>query len=162
MKHLPKRKRLRLKDYDYSSENFYFVTICTKNRKQIFGMADNLSLFGHIAENHLKKLNSFYNEINVIKYIIMPNHIHAVISVGCNPETVTDEKTARKNPCPTLSDIIGSYKAGVTREIHNISPGYCVWQQDFYDHIIKNEADFDNVWIYIEENPAKWENDEYY
>ena len=85
----------------------------------------------------------------------MPNHIHAIIVFG-------HEKEARMYACPTLGTVIGNYKAAVTRAIHSLDPKNEVWQKRYYDHIIRNQRDYEAVWTYIDENPAKWESDEYY
>ncbi len=173
MNHLPKRKRIRLKNFDYSSANYYYVTICTFNKRHLFGMNDKLTFFGKILNNQINELNNQYYNVSVDKYVIMPNHIHMIIVVSNNagqafmlaedsPMLQEKPETARKNPCPTLGNIVGAFKAGVTREIRKHDKEIVVWQPRFYDHIIKNDADYENVWTYIDENPVKWEDDEYY
>ena len=77
------RKRLRIKDFDYSSKNYYFITICTDNRNCIFGNVNNLSKRGYIAESELMKISDHFPNVKVDKYIVMPNHIHAIIVIGC-------------------------------------------------------------------------------
>ena len=61
------------------------------------------------------------------------------------------------NPAPTLSSVIGQYKAGVSRQL-----GFPIWQKSFYDHVIRNETDYQMIWQYIENNPLKWELDRFY
>ena len=78
------------------------------------------------------------------KYVIMPNHVHMILSL--NEDSIIP-----------LSQIVGSFKAGVSREI-----GFSVWQRSFYDHIIRSEADYKRICEYIENNPAKWALDKYY
>ncbi len=88
---LPNRKTTRLKDYDYSTPGAYFVTICTKDRKEILshivgtGVPDGpkniLSKYGEIAEKYIIEMTSFYNDISVDKYVIMPNHIHLLFRI---------------------------------------------------------------------------------
>ena len=60
-------------------------------------------------------------------------------------------------PTPTVSQIIRMMKETVTKQV-----GQKIWQKGFYDHIIRNESDYLRVWQYIDENPAKWPEDEYY
>ena len=149
------RKRIRLKDYDYSQNNYYFITICTFDKQKIFGMKDNLTEYGKIAEKYIHSLNEVFEYVKIDKYVIMPNHIHAIV--------VIDRKdTARMYACPTLGDIIGNYKAAVTREIHLTNPSKKVWQSRFYEHIIRNQKDYELIWKYIDENPIKWDTDKYY
>ena len=79
---LPKRKLPRLSGFDYSSENYNYVTICTHNSKDLFGTPDNLTVYGRIAKKHLLEIESHYDGICIDKYVIMPNHIHAIIAIG--------------------------------------------------------------------------------
>ena len=83
---LPNRKKLRLEGFDYSSENYYFVTVCTYNKVKLFGEPSNLSNFGKIAKEDLLSIADHYNGIKIDKYVIMPNHIHAIIVIGCDPD----------------------------------------------------------------------------
>ena len=96
---LPKRKLPRLDGFDYSSENYYFITICTKNKVCLFGEPDRLNTFGRIAETELLDIPAHYDGIAVDRYVIMPNHIHAVISIGC-------DGAERSRPFPTVRRII--------------------------------------------------------
>lgn len=140
---LPKRKLPRLSGFDYSSENYYYVTICTHNRENIFGMPDSLTEYGTIAENHLLNIEKHYDGIFVDKYVVMPNHIHAIIVIGCEPDA------ERSRPFPTLETILGLYKSGVSREIHKISPQLKVWQKSYFDKIIRNNDAYLEVCRYI-------------
>ncbi|MBQ8868539.1 MAG: transposase [Oscillospiraceae bacterium] len=160
---LPQRKRTRLKDYDYSSTGEYFVTICTHNKRCIFssvvgqGLAPaeiQLSAFGEIVNRELLDLENRYDNIKINKYVIMPNHIHAIIEI--------DTKSAGASPCPTLSDIICTFKSIVTRKCHIINSKQKMWQTSFYDHIIRDESDYLKIWNYIDTNPAKWSEDKFY
>ncbi|MBR3610411.1 MAG: hypothetical protein IKL57_02950 [Oscillospiraceae bacterium] len=112
---LPKRKLTRLAGYDYSKTNCYFVTICTEERKELFGKPDNLNIFGKIAREELLKIGKHYSGVFIDKYVIMPNHIHAII-------VIKKEKAERSRPFPTLSQVVGLYKSGVTKKIHEIKP----------------------------------------
>lgn len=156
---LEKRKPNRLQNYDYSQAGAYFVTICTAERKNVFWNSDAsvgannvrpLSDYGKTAERFLTDIPRIYNKISVPSYVIMPNHIHMIIIIE------TDENR-RPVVAPTISQIIKQYKGVVTKEI-----GFSLWQKGFFDHIIRNEEDYLSHLQYINENPAKWENDEYY
>jgi REP element-mobilizing transposase RayT len=82
MQSLPQRKNIRLKGYDYSKEGYYFITICTKNRLNLFGSIFNgemyLNDYGKIAENELLNISSHYDKIQIDKFVVMPNHIHMI------------------------------------------------------------------------------------
>ncbi|MGN0555684.1 MAG: transposase [Candidatus Fimenecus sp.] len=175
---LPKRKHPRLKQYDYSANGYYFVTICCKDMKCFFGkithIADSagcclapnervyndtiltLSPYGQIAEKQLFALEERYDFVTIDKYVIMPNHIHAIL--------ILDGETAGASPRPTLSDIICAYKSLTTRNCNKLSncTGRQIFQNSFYDRILPSEEGYLEVWQYIDENPRKWQNDEYY
>ena len=160
---LPKRKPTRLADYDYSTSGYYFVTICTHNRKNLFsnivgqGLApaeNKLCAFGKIAKQELCDLEKRYKTIKIDKYVIMPNHIHAII--------VIKNETAGASPCPTLSDVVCTFKSFTTRKCHLINFDTKIWQTSFYDHIIRDEKDYLKIWNYIDANPQKWNEDCFY
>lgn len=152
---LPIRKPIRLKEYDYSQNGMYFVTICTHNRECLFGKIVGNGLdrseYGLTAGNDLMNLSQHFPHITIDKYIVMPNHIHAIIFID------NDYKTERSRPFPTLSTVIGLYKSGVSRKI-----GFGVWQKSFHDHIIRNENEYLKICEYIDTNPLKWELDCYH
>ncbi len=160
---LPRRKRTRLKKYDYSQDGYYFITICSHNKECIFsnivgqGLAPaeiQLTDFGTIANEEILDLENRYKNIKIDKYVIMPNHIHAIILV--------ENKTAGASPCPTLSDIICAFKSMVTRKSHILNPKQKIWQTSFHDHIIRGERDYQKIWQYIDSNAQKWEQDCFY
>ncbi len=165
---LPQRKNNRLKNYDYSENGAYFITVCIKDRKNLLGniVGDDaldspkiiLSKIGVIAEQELLKIEAYYNNVKIDKYVIMPNHIHLIIKI-----------TERINPFPTkkydISNVIGKYKAAVTRNVGNAfmhSEKEQLWQASFHDHIIRNEQDYLEIWNYIDTNPLKWKEDKLY
>ncbi len=146
---LPIRKRIRLKDYDYSKENMYFITICIKNRLEILGTIreeNNIELSneGNIVKKNIYKIEEIYKNIGIDEYIIMPNHIHILIWIK------------DKNGV-TISKIIKHYKTNVSKEIK-----YSIWQKSFYEHIVRNEKEYLNVREYIRNNIINWKNDKYY
>ena len=158
---LPQRKRMRLNGYDYSSSGCYFVTICTHNGLLLFGDGENLSLLGKTADNEIQKISEHYTDVKIDNYIVMPNHIHMMITIGCDTlkndeDTITDEILGKLSHS-RLETIVGLFKSGVTREIHKMCPDITkIWQKSFYDHIIKNEKDYNETWDYIDANPIRW------
>lgn len=147
------RKSTRIHGYDYSTPNYYFVTICTHNRKCIFGNPGNLNVYGVFAEEYLLQISRFYPSIKVDKFVVMPNHIHAIVIV----QAQTKEQV-RKD----LTAAVGQYKMSVTKKIRKIRPGERVWQRSFHDHIIRNQYGYQKIWEYIDNNPQKWEEDCFY
>ena len=141
------RKSPRIPMYDYSSCNYYFITICTHNKLCLFGSPDHLSEFGQIAKAHLEQLSSHYDGISVDKYVVMPNHIHMILILPSGNQY-------------DLNQIIGQYKSGVTRMNRKIHSGTdTIWQRSYHDHIIRNQKDYEMIWLYIHSNPANWKKD---
>ncbi len=158
----PQRKHPRLKEYDYSQSGCYFVTICTACRKNLLSRIAvgrdalippqvHLTKIGGITEKYIRSIGDVYDAVSVDKYVIMPNHIHLLISFSA-PEPVSGGMRASR---PTLHTVVRSLKTMVTREI-----GQSVWQTSYYDHIIRNEKDYLEIWQYIDGNPARWAEDE--
>ena len=143
-----KRKPNRVPGFDYNQIGYYFITICTINKKHYFGEIYSNEMFkntiGNIAENYLCKIPNVYEDVYLDDYVIMPNHIHVIIAL-----------TKKINP--DISRIIKHYKECITKEL-----GYKIWQKSFYDHVIRNEKDYLRIYEYIEENVLKWSLDKYY
>ena len=161
------RKQLRIKEYDYSNEGYYYITICTKNKIKILSKIQKgsvktepyieLETIGKIVEQNLLKIEEYFETIKIHDYIIMPNHIHLVIEkrkkyIKNNVGFGLDQTDNKIN----ISNVIGLFKSGVSRKI-----GYSIWQKSFYEHIIRNEKEYIKIKEYIKNNPIKWENDEY-
>lgn len=111
----------------------------------------DFTFMGEIALKHLQNIGNHFDGIKIDKYVVMPNHIHIIVAIGCN------DASERSRPFPTLSTVIGLYKSGVSREV-----GSKIWQKSFHDHIIRNKNDYLKIWEYIENNPLKWDLDCYY
>lgn len=160
------RKPLRLKNYDYSTAAYYFVTVCTQGRKSFLcsiqpsvgdgSPVPKLSAYGQIVLETLNGLNAKYPNARVVKYVIMPNHIHMIIALS--PISGTG------NPSPTLSAIMAWLKYTSTKQIneHHGTCGRKIFQRSFHDHIIRSEDDYLRIWQYIDTNPCTWENDCFY
>ena len=141
----PKRKNPRINGYDYATQNYYFITICTKNKKCIFGSPDKLNSYGEAARNGLMQINDHFPNARVDKFTVMPNHVHAII-ILCGGGS-------------SLPTIVGSYKSFVSRAVHAIDPKIVVWQTSFHDHVIRNEEGYRQIWQYIDTNSARWQED---
>ena len=153
MTNLPKRKPIRIDNYDYSTAGAYFITICTSNREKIFWNSvgadiirpENvpLSTAGKIVEQGILQVAEHYKNVAVDKYCIMPDHIHLILRIE-------SDVYGRMISAPTVSTVVGSMKRWVSRQI-----GRPIWQKSFYDHGIRNQQDYDEIWRYIENNPLK-------
>ena len=154
MNKLPKRKTIRIKDYDYSNPGAYFITICTAKREMLFWNnvgADiirpqniQLSRIGKIAEQGILQIETHYENVFVDKYCIMPDHIHLILQINAN-------ENGQKISTSTIPTIIGSLKRWVSKQV-----GKPLWQKSFFDHGIRNQQDYDEIWKYIDDNPLKY------
>jgi len=181
-KNLPKRKDIRLKNYDYSSAGAYFLTICTQNRQPLLsrivgtgvpdcpsvtGIFNNpqieLTESGRIADKYINQLNNFYEHLSVERYVIMPNHIHLLLWVKKNKNQTENGQSG--TPVPTnivransaCSQFVSTFKRFCNKEY-----GKNIWQARFNDHIIRNREDYEEHVKYIYENPIRWRCDELY
>ena len=163
MNELPKRKQIRLKEYDYTQNGYYFITVCTHNRQNLFGEIVGATLRGRpnnpdkMIEKWLLKLENKFDDVKICEYIIMPDHLHFIIS-----------KTGDHTGSP-LRDIVGWFKTMTTNEYianvkNNIFPQLDkkIWQRNCYEHIIRDENDYITKTEYILNNPLKWELEHIY
>jgi REP element-mobilizing transposase RayT len=146
---LPVRKKIRLKYYDYSQENMYFITICVKDRLEILGKIEEdnhikLTKEGNIVKQNIYRLEEIYTNIIVDEYIVMPNHLHILILINYKDGI-------------TISKIIKHLKTNISREIK-----YSIWQKSFYEHIIRNEKEYLKIKEYIKNNVINWRTDKYF
>ncbi|MCB4790753.1 MAG: transposase [Elusimicrobia bacterium] len=170
------RKQTRLKGYDYSLEGHYFVTICSKDRKNIFGEIEvvgaglasarykneiRLSKLGQLIDSQWQNIKKQYYNVELDQYIIMPNHIHGIIIVDNSVSLRADAR-----PAPTVSDIVCSFKSKCSVEYvkyiqqNNLNIPGKIWQRSFNDHIIRTANSLENIREYIMNNPVKWDEDE--
>lgn len=168
------QRSTRLKAYDYSNPNWYYVTICTYDRKHLFGEVKNskmiLNEYGKIVEEEWLKTKKLRKNIDLDYYIIMPNHFHGILIIECRdtaccvPTKANENRRFREMQPGSLSVIMRSFKSAVTKRINDLrkTPSKEVWQKGFYEHIIRNERDLYKIRKYIELNPLQWEIDEYY
>ena len=161
-KKLPQRKHPRLEQFDYSSAGAYFITICTYNRRCLLSYIVGRGLapaeiryteYGEIAHRQLISLEERFPFVKVDQYVIMPNHIHAILLL---------ENAVETYPRPTVSDVICAYKSLTTIECKKFSPINKLFQASFYDHVIRGREDYEEISKYIQENPIKWKLDKLY
>lgn len=156
---LPKRRKIRLSQYDYSFNGLYFITICTKNRKRLLSEIQldtatipqppkiMLTIYGRLVEDSILRMETFYPEVRILNYVVMPNHVHLLLFLYSDK----DKKS------PSVSQIIQQFKGAVTKQA-----GFPIWQSRFYDHVVRSEKDLQDIVTYIENNPASWAEDEYF
>ncbi len=156
---LPKRKHPRLKEYDYSRNGYYFITVNTYSNLPVLGRVGrglapaetkiSLTPIGKVCEEQLFELEKRYDYVRIDKYVIMPTHIHAII--------VLTSEAAGASPRPTLTDIICAYKSLTTRICNQTdnAAGRKIFQTSFYEKVLRSENGYREAWQYIDENPAK-------
>ncbi|MCQ8127648.1 transposase [Methylomonas rivi] len=168
------RKLIRLKGYDYSKAGLFFITICCHERVPLFGVIVNgkmiLNNAGRLAYMEWQKTQELRANIVLHDFVIMPNHFHAIVEiVGAHcmrPDSSDIEQTeqGRVQRAPTVGDVIRGYKSAVTKSLRNLqgSPNSKIWQRNYYEHIIRNEAAYLKIADYIQTNPQRWLEDTYY
>jgi len=169
------RRSVRLKDYDYTSVNGYFVTVCTHNRECLLGeVVDGkmrLNEYGEIAKDEWLKTASVRPNAVLDAFVIMPNHLHGIVILAENvgatrrvalPEVQRNAPARRpKGPqSASLGAIIGQFKSAVSKRINQQrgTPGLPIWQRNYYEHVLR-EGELEHVREYIQNNPLQWEMD---
>lgn len=164
------RKSVRLPKYDYTQQGAYFITVVTQNRNYLFGqivegiMCSNT--FGNIVSQVWQSIPKHHPKTVVDPFIIMPNHMHGIINiVGARRAVPLHQYEEFGKPVPgSIPTIIRSFKSETTRRINNLrkSPGAKVWQRNYYEHVIRDENDYEKIFEYILTNPQNWLKDNEY
>ena len=152
---LPKRKPTAIPHYDYSQPGAYFITLCVEKRRPILGKIDSspqvvLSSIGKIVSDVWYSLPQRFPCLDAISqsiFVVMPDHIHGILQITAGGA----------RPSPTPPQILGSFKSITTIETNRLlgTPGQKLWQRSAYEHILRNQQDFDEAAGYIAENPAR-------
>lgn len=179
-------KSARLPNWDYGSDGYYFITICTKNRELYFGDIVGgkieFSEMGMIAKKYFLEIPNHFSFVQLDEFAIMPNHVHGILMINKNKPSASESTVpinVETGQCPvstvpkpdadnhvcvgksyknTISSIIGSYKSICAREIHHFNPDFH-WQSRFHDHIIRNDESLNRIRQYIIDNPFNWSQD---
>lgn len=183
------RRSIRLKGYDYSQAGVYFVTIVAWQRECLFGDVANgrmnLNRHGHIVRDAWFDLKNHYRHVELGGFVIMPNHVHGIIvliddgrggsstSGGINSPDIspagmhnlpTNQTRPYVKPKPRhgLPEIVRAFKSFSAKRINRLrrTDGIPVWQRNYYEHVIRNEREMDNITKYIETNPLRWDDDD--
>jgi REP element-mobilizing transposase RayT len=166
-------KPARLRKYNYDTPGAYFVTVCSKDRRDFFGEIENgemaLNPLGEIAKKCWLEIQVHFANVEMSEYVVMPNHVHGIILMFDNFfDTENSEKPSQRHAFDLrdkrmhekLPIIIGSYKSAVSRLIMiSESCAEFNWQTSYFDHIIRNERAFANIADYVKLNPSKWNED---
>lgn len=154
---LPKRKNIRLVNFDYSSRGYYFLTVVTRHRLELFGQIDNGQMMmndaGRMVEDCYEMIAEEFPDVECMDQAVMPNHFHCLLRL-------TDKGVTH------VAAVMRWWKSITTnRYIHGVKeqgwPPFAqsLWQGRYYDHIIRDQRDFDMIRNYIQENPQRWDKD---
>ncbi|NER95141.1 MAG: transposase [Symploca sp. SIO1B1] len=161
------RRSIRLKGYDYSQLGAYFITICTNNRECLFGKIDNQQMevneLGEIVIDVWLYLPTRYPNLELDEFVIMPNHVHCILVITEATEQLPQRELSqpKQRRKMLLPKVVGYFKMNSAKAVnqHRLSSGRSLWQPNYYERIIRNEAELDRVRRYIVNNPAKWNQD---
>lgn len=182
---LHNRRSIRLKGYDYAQAGLYFITIVTQDRRCLFGEIIEgqmkLNNDGSAVEKCWYNIPSHFPNTKLHEMVVMPNHFHGIIeivAVGAkdlspNLPPTTPPPTRPQGTSKTIGSIIRGFKIGVTKIIrantptnvlaNNYSPRrqQSIWQRNYWEHIIRNDIEYDRIARYIINNAAQWEIDKF-
>jgi putative transposase len=165
-----RRRSIRLPGYDYSQPGAYFVTVCTRDRECVLGEAVEgemqLDEAGRVVADTWNWLGRQYPYVELDEWVIMPNHLHAIVIIHANPADEPSRGGSRTAPTlprrKPLGRLIGALKTVSAKRINELrgTPGGAIWQRNYYEHIIRTEAELQAIREYIAHNPLSWEIDE--
>ena len=151
------RHSTRLRGYDYAQVGAYFLTLCTEGHAQLFGRVANgavaLTEIGGIVTEEWERTPAVRPNVELDAFIVMPDHLHGiVVIIDRDDQALVTTPTALRSPAQTVGAIVRGFKAAVVRRV-----GAPIWLRNYYEHIIRSDADLDRIRQYIATNPARWE-----
>ncbi len=159
------RRSIRWAGYDYRNAGAYFVTICTHNKRPIFGCSENETIrlhpYGQIVAEEWQRTFELRPNCEMDDWIVMPNHVHAIVRIN-QVAAFPPPAAAFAQPIPTsLSTLIGAFKSAATRRInkHRAARSWSpvqIWQRGFHERVIRSEPELLAIRQYIQQNPARW------
>ncbi len=172
------RQSIRIPGYDYSQPGIYFVTVCSYQRRSIFGSVTEGEVFlqaeGLIVMEEWLRTEMIRPNVKIDTSIVMPNHFHGIVHITKRPigRHVGAHCNAPLQGCvadlyrepQSLGSIIALFKGSVTRRVREMKcdPSFRVWQRNYYEHVIRNEVELNQLRLYIAQNPLLWELDPYH
>ena len=150
------RQSIRLRDYDYSQEGAYFVTICVQDRQPLFGSVVDgemcLDANGLLARSTWTGLTTRFPSVALDEFVLMPNHLHGIV--------LLTSRQAPSDKVLDLGEVIRAFKAVTTRGVRQSGRPDFAWQRNYYEHVVRDEHDLLRIQQYIGNNPAAWADDE--
>ena len=170
----PSRRSIRLKNYDYSTPGAYFVTVCTREKRcilsrvvkpsgdaveeQLAAPAVVLTKAGRIVDEQIRLLPERFPSLSVDRFVVMPNHIHLLLTISAHAGGASSAPTAENRRRPDITHVVQVLKSQSSR----LSGDAPLWQRSFYDHVVRSEAEYREIAEYIAVNPARWAEDRFY
>jgi putative transposase len=157
----------RLPGWNYAAEGSYFITICTSKCECILGEIVkgqmDMSNLGVIVQEELIRSFEIRRELKCINYVIMPNHLHIIVNLIRKEQSKLEKPYCKTAQPKSISSFVAGFKSSATTRINTIrnSAGTKVWHPRFYDHLIRNNLEFEFIYNYISHNPAAWEKDKF-
>ena len=172
----------RLQGWNYANNGHYYITIVTSNRINFFGNIENNEMImndvGQIVSDVFLKSFEIRRELILGSYILMPNHLHAIVIID-KPHTINPVETPGRaslqrqgqshliRASRSISSFIAGFKSSAIKHIDNwidqkglpmqkFNRNNPLWQANYYDHLIRNHAEYQRIALYIENNPAQW------
>lgn len=165
-----KRKSYRLKGFDYKNSGFYFITIVSYQRQNIFGRIMNKTFYpnelGHQISINWNLISEKHVNIEIDAFVVMPNHIHGILKINGDENfmgmSFLDEFAQFKYERNSIGQVIRGFKSSITSWSKNYSDLKNIWQRNYYDHIIRDEKSYNLIKEYILLNPENWTDDMFY
>jgi REP element-mobilizing transposase RayT len=163
------RRTIRYAGFDYAQPGAYFVTFCAAKGREVFGRIQDqtmvLNPLGQIAQDCWSAIPEHHPYVELDEFVIMPNHGHGVVVIVERSDAGTASKSRMfgESIKGSLSTIVATYKAAVTRTARRqglLPADASLWHGRFWDHIVRDEADFARIRDYIRNNPARWVEDQ--
>ncbi len=139
------------------------MTICTKERNKdilchispdfAVGVAVpgdppivSLTPIGEAVRRLIEDINTHYANAEVDYYTIMPDHIHMIVIIHGGG----DGSPGTATPTANIPRVVNNLKGLATRKI-----GYSIWQKNYYERVIRNQEELDDIRSYIQTNPTR-------
>jgi REP element-mobilizing transposase RayT len=167
-----KRRSIRIKGYDYAAPGAYFVTVVAQVRRSLFGEVVRgdmvCNALGLIVRDEWFKTAALrpYVQLNEDEFVVMPNHVHGIIwlieddHVGARRRCAPTEERYGKPVAGSIPTIVRAFKSAVSYRTRRELNSTKIWQRNYYEHILRNQADLENTTNYICANPSIWEDDD--
>lgn len=157
-------RRVRLKGYDYPTPGYYFITICQKDRAELFSRITNgishHTPAGLMLEVAAAQIEDLFENTQVDAHVIMPNHVHLLLGIN-----MSDSVQIRDN----VIDVVGWWKTVTTKRYGEGVKSFGwpsfngkLWQEGYHDRIVRDQRELEYIRYYIEQNPVRWDEDTFF